>query len=129
MKVLVVDDSLFIRERVVEMLVEISVVGIVGLAIDVQSAQDAVIEARPDIVILDIGLPGTPQIHNGIDLLGWIRVTLPQAHVVMLTNLSDDAYRRAAAQLGAYAFLDKTREYEQLPGIIRKLADLVQHEL
>jgi DNA-binding NarL/FixJ family response regulator len=118
LKVLVVDDAPMMRERIVELLVDTGLVGIIGLATDVRSALEAIQEAQPQVVILDIGLPGTLELHNGIDVLRWIKQTLPQTHVVMLTNFSDMAYRQASERLGAYAFLDKSREFDQLPDIL-----------
>ena len=50
------------------------------------------------------------------------------ASVVMLTNLSDPAYREAARRLGAYAYLDKSREFDELPGIIKTLSELLQKD-
>ncbi len=125
LNVLVVDDALIMREHIVELLVETGLVGIIGLANDVRSALEAITEAEPQVVILDIGLPGTLEQHNGIDVLRWIKQTRPHVHVVMLTNLSDRAYREAARRLGAYAFLDKSREFDQLPDIVKALSGLV----
>jgi DNA-binding NarL/FixJ family response regulator len=84
-----VDDARVVGDRIVEMLVETGLVGIVGLAADVRSAVDVIEEAEPSVVILDIGLPGTLQLHNGIDVLRWIRQTYPLIFVVMLTNFSN----------------------------------------
>lgn len=123
LKILVVDDAPIVRERIVELLIETELVGIIGLAADVRSALDAIAEAEPQVVILDIGLPGTFEMRNGIDVLRWIKQTRPHVQVVMLTNFADMAYRQAAQQLGAYAFLDKSREFDQLPNIIRDLAN------
>ena len=122
--VLVVDDAPFIRKRVVELLFETGLVDPIDEAIDVQSAMRMIESTAPKVVILDIGLPGTLEVHNGIDVLRWIKRTNPQVHVVMLTNLSNLTYRAAAQRLGAFAFLDKSAESDQLPGIITTLAGL-----
>ena len=125
LNILVVDDVPTVRERIAELLVETELVGIIGLAVDVRSALAAIDEARPQVVILDISMPGTLELHNGIDVLRWIKQTHPEIYVVMLTNLADHAYRAAAQRLGAYAFLDKSCEFDQLPDIVNTLARLI----
>jgi DNA-binding NarL/FixJ family response regulator len=125
LRVLIVDDVPMVRDRIIELLVETGLVGIIGLAADVLSAVSAIEEAEPQVIILDIGLPGTPDLQNGIDVLRWINHTRPQTYVVMLTNLPDVAYRDASRRLGAYAFLDKSREMDQLPDIVKTLSGLV----
>ena len=129
LKILVVDDARVVRDRIVEMLAGTGLVGIIGLAADVRSAVEAIEEEEPRVVILDIGLPGTLQLHNGIDVLRWIKQTHPLMYVVMLTNLSDMPYREAAKRLGAYAFLDKSREFEQLPDVVKELSRMVSKQI
>lgn len=128
LKVLVVDDARVVRDRIVELLVESGLVGIIGLAVDVRSTLEAIEEAGPQVVILDIGLPGTLHLRNGLDVLRWIKQTRPYIYVVILTNLSDLAYREASKELGAYAFLDKSREFDQLLDIVKQLSNLVSQK-
>ncbi len=124
LKILVVDDAPMMRQRIIESLMETGTARLICLAEDVRSALDAVKEVEPQIVLLDIHMPGSTDIQNGIELLRWIKQSRESTHVVMLTNLSDPAYREAARRLGAYAFLDKSHEFGQLPGIIKTLSQL-----
>ena len=128
LKVLVVDDAPMMRQRIVESLMETGLARLICLAEDVRSALDAVEEIEPQIVLLDIHMPGSTDLHNGIDLLRWIKQSRVSIHVVMLTNLADPAYREAARRLGAYAFLDKSHEFDELPGIIKALSELLQKD-
>ena len=123
--VIVVDDVPMMREHITDILVETGLVGIIGLAADARTALEVIQEAQPQVVILDIGIPGTAELRNGIDVLKWIKQTLPQIYVVMLTNMSEPAYRAECLRLGAFAFLDKSREFERLPEVIENILGLV----
>ena len=124
--VIVVDDVPMIREHITDILVETGLVGIIGLAADARTALEVIQEAMPQVVILDIGIPGTIKLRDGIDVLKWIKQTLPQIYVVMLTNMSDPVYRIECLRLGAFAFLDKSREFEKLPEVIEQILWLVR---
>ncbi len=122
--ILVVDDSRRMRDRIVEALEGTQLSVVVQQAKDIAGAVDCLAQNAPHIVTLDISMPGTRDLANGIDLLVWIRQTRPRAHVIMLTNLADSAYRAAAMARGAAAFLDKTNEFDQLPAVVKVLANL-----
>ncbi|MBT7066014.1 MAG: response regulator transcription factor [Verrucomicrobia bacterium] len=82
MRILVVDDSEAIRQRLVLLLNEISGVEIVGQAETVAQAIDALRQLKPDAMTLDLRLPD----GNGLDVLRLIqRERLPTA-VIVLTN-------------------------------------------
>ena len=123
--VIVIDDVPMMREHITDILVETGLVGIIGLAADARTALEVIQEAQPQVVILDIGIPGTAELRNGIDVLKWIKQTLPQIYVVMLTNMSESAYRAECLRLGAFAFLDKSREFERLPEVIENILGLI----
>lgn len=124
--VIVVDDVPMIREHITDILVETGLVGIIGLAANVRTALEVIQEAMPQVVILDIGIPGTIELRDGIDVLKWIKQTSPRIYVVMLTNMSDPVYRVECLRLGAFAFLDKSREFEKLPEVIEQILWLVR---
>ncbi len=77
------------------------------------------------VSILDIGILGPAELRDGIDVLKWIKRTLPNVYVVMLTNLNDPLYRERCLRAGAYAFLDKSSEFEKLPEIIGRVLNVV----
>ena len=109
-KVLIVDDSQPIRERLADLLIESGQIRIVGEAGNVQDGWQAVQFLHPDTVILDIRLPGS----TGIALLKKIKEHYPQVTVIMLTNFDDAQYRRQCRRLGADHFLNKTLEFEKI---------------
>lgn len=115
-EVLIVDDSIQVRERLIELLSECPEIRIVGQAGTAGQALAAVAELKPDTVILDIRLPG----RNGIHLLKEIKATRPRTTVIMLTNYDFEHYREQCRKLGADYFFNKTREFEK---VLSTLAD------
>jgi DNA-binding NarL/FixJ family response regulator len=117
MRVLIVDDSQVIRERLVMLLNEIPGVEIVGQAETVAQAIDALRQFTPDAMILDLRLPD----GNGLDVLRLMqRERLPTA-VIVLTSYPYPQYEKRARAAGAYAFLNKARDFATIPELLRAL--------
>ncbi len=127
--VLIVDDAKVVRERLVEMLGEVTKVGAIHQAWSVRSALELIRLTEPEIIVLDIHLPdpeNRSSSTNGIDVLLKIkeqRGAEPLPKVIMLTNLTYPQYRRLCARYGADYFLDKSSDFERLPEVIAELAD------
>jgi len=121
MKIVVVEDVPMVRERIVDALQELPGIHVVGEADSVDTALSAIKELNPEVVLLDISLPGSASIKNGIGVLGWVKQRYPGMQVVMLTNHAGNAYREACHRAGALAFLDKSNEFEQLLSLLSKL--------
>ncbi len=116
MRVFVADDSEPVRERILSMLREIPDVEIVGHAEDSLAARALVTALQPDVVILDINMPG----GSGIEVLEDIK-KLPRApRVIMLTNHSQLQYRQRCLEAGADEFLDKSTEFEKIPEVLER---------
>ena len=96
------------------MLSNINNVEIVGQAHNAQDAIASISEAKPDVVILDIRLPG----KSGIDVLKDIRDKKLPIRVIMLTNYPYPQYRKKCEELGADYFFDKVTEIEEIPKVI-----------
>lgn len=73
-----------------------------------------VILSRPELVLLDLALPGT----NGIELLKRIRSTNPTTRVIIVTGNTDPALAREALELGALAYIDKPFDFAYLKRVI-----------
>jgi DNA-binding NarL/FixJ family response regulator len=112
--ILIVDDSPLITARLQTMLKAMENIGTVHQAGDYPSALQLIAGTNPDIVLLDINLPG----RSGIELLQYIKVHYPQTMVIMLTNQSGEYYREKCKKLGADFFMDKSREFDRVPAII-----------
>ena len=117
LKVLLVEDSLVLAERLTELLV--SCPGVVVAAV-VDSEPLAIAEIRRgaiDVVVLDLHLrQGT-----GFGVLRAARLLARPPAVIVLTNYDLVEYRNAAAALGARAFFDKAHEMNRLPEAISQL--------
>ena len=116
--VLVADDSPVVRRHLVEMLVGIEAVEVVAEAEDTPSAVARAEEHQPEVVVLDIQMPG----ENGIVALRRIHRMLPDTRVIMLTNHADPLYRRRCLQEGATHFFDKSTEFAEVGETVRGLA-------
>ena len=112
-----VDDNMGFVERMKGLLDEISQIGYINVASDYNEASMYVSEDKPDVVLLDINLPG----KNGIEILKKIRISGHQCKVIMLTNHADEYYRQQCKELGADFFLDKSNDFAKVPDIISKI--------
>lgn len=84
-------------------------------AADAEEAMQAIGEVRPDLVVLDLHMPG----KSGLDILPEIK-RLPVAPVVvMLTSDATEHHRRTAVALGADFFLDKSRDFVRVIELVR----------
>lgn len=117
MRIFVADDSAMLRERMIRLLSELSGIEVVGQAQDALAAFDAICEAKPDIVTLDIDLIG----GSGIDVLRKIKNKDRSTVVIMLTNNSSPPYRRTCMDAGADFFFDKSTDFEKLKAILQVL--------
>jgi DNA-binding NarL/FixJ family response regulator len=118
MKVLIVDDSKIVCNGLQQMLINIADVEIVGQANNAQDAIQSISESKPDVVILDIRMPGL----NGIDVLKDIRAKKLSCRVIMLTNYPYPQYREKCQAMGADYFFDKVTQIEEIPKVIEELA-------
>lgn len=115
-KILIADDSLIVRERLVTMLDELAGIEIVGQAENVAEAISAIRRLQPHIVILDIRMPG----GSGIDVLQQIKQDEVRPIVIILTNYPYPGYRQKCLQAGADFFLDKSTEFDQIPELFER---------
>ena len=105
--VLVVDDEPLARQRLRQMLADHADVAIVGDAEDVEQARDMVREHRPDLILLDIRMPGA----NGLELVEGLHVT-PMPYVIFVTAHAEHAVEAFDAE--AVDYLLKPFDEERL---------------
>ena len=117
MKVFVADDSTVLRERVIEMLSDLPGIEIVGYAQDVSETLTAIKKLNPDVVILDIRMPG----GSGMDVLQDVKKDKQAPVVIILTNYPYPQYRKKCLGLGADYFFDKSTEFEKMTELFRQL--------
>ena len=109
-RVLVVDDSKVIRDRLRGILNDLPGATVVGEAEDGRQGVRMVEDLRPDVVILDIRMYR----GSGIDALERIKQMDPSPVVAILTNYPYSQYRERCAALGADYFFDKSTEFVRI---------------
>lgn len=123
-RVLIVDDSAVVRDRVARLLQAAAGVRLVGHATNIASALRQIDEHRPDAVILDLGLEG----GSGIEVLERLQASAYRPRVVVFTNYPLEEYRRRCFDLGATAFLDKSVQFDQVVSAVTRRAPLAPME-
>ena len=122
LRVITVDDSKIVSQRLGSLLDEVSAVELMGSAGTISEALAIIDAQRPHVVILDIHL-ASDKPRNGIDLLNLIKKAYPPIKVVMLTNLTDQRYKSLCLDAGAEFFLDKSNDFDRIPDVIDVLHD------
>ena len=115
-KVLLVDDHALIRRGLSDLLGAAEGIRVVGAIEDGELAAGAVLELEPDIVLMDMSMPGL----DGIDATRAVLLARPLTKVIMLTSFSENARIMDALEVGAVGYLLKDAEPED---IIRALRD------
>ena len=114
-RVVVVDDHPIVREGIRLMLATSDDLALVGDAADGAAALQTIEELQPDVVLLDMRLPGM----SGLDVLKFLRKTWPQIAVLILTTYNEDELIVHGFQAGASAYLLKEGSLETLFHAIR----------
>lgn len=118
MKVVIADDSRVVVERLSDLLSDVPGVELVGQAGDAAGALLCIRQRKPDLVILDLQMPG----GNGLDILHAIRPERPTLYVLICTNYAYPQYKKECLAAGANYFLDKSTEFEKIPAILGEVA-------
>ena len=115
MKILIVDDSIMIRRSLIKLIDRIGdnleIAEAVNAPEGIRIAQDM----RPDIVILDIMMPG----GSGFSVLKIVREFEVPPVTIMLSKYSADKFREEAERGGADHFFDKSTEFEKVVDVIK----------
>lgn len=117
-RVLIVDDHPSVRQGVRAMLTQAPDIEVVGEAADGAEAMALVERLRPDVVLLDVEMPGP----RAWEVEAWIRHTYPDIIGLVLSAHDRDAYLAEMMQAGAMGYLDKQLPAPQLVQAIRRAA-------
>lgn len=118
LKVMLIDDTVLILQRLQSMLSGLPDISAMELATSAEEALIIMEYFKPDMLVLDINMPGM----GGIEMLR--KLTADQTSkpvIIMLTNNTFAGYRDECMRLGADYFLDKSREFIQIPDIVQQL--------
>lgn len=120
-RVVVVDDHPVVRRGLAALLGTLDGVEVVGEAVDGASAVRETQLLRPDVVLMDLAMPGM----DGVEATRRIRAAAPGTAVLVLTMFDDDATVTTALAAGARGYLLKGAEQEE---IARAIAAVVAGE-
>ncbi|MCA6474292.1 MAG: response regulator transcription factor [Chitinophagaceae bacterium] len=119
LNVLLVDDVNIVLQKMKMFLSIVPSVNRVDTADSADQAYSLLESNQPQLVVLDVNMPGT----SGIDMLKKIRSSeRPRPVVVMLTNQKEKIYKDTCLSLGADYYMDKSKDFLCLPEIIRELS-------
>jgi DNA-binding NarL/FixJ family response regulator len=104
-RILVVDDFALFRIFVVELLGKRPELQVVGEASDGLEAVQKAVELKPDVILMDLGLPSL----NGIEAARRIRKLVPESKIIFLSQESSADVVQAALSLGGRGYVTKTK--------------------
>lgn len=116
-RIVIADDHELIREGVKKILRGPKDMRIVGEAADLEHTIELLGQLSPDIVILDISLPG----HEGLEGLAEIRQRFPLIPVLILSMYPEERFAIRALKTGAFGYITKAMAAEELIRAIRKI--------
>ncbi|MDB5918978.1 MAG: uncharacterized protein JWR40_3212 [Massilia sp.] len=116
-RIVIADDHELIREGVKKIIRACADIRIVGEASDLAATLALVARQAPDVVVLDISLPG----HEGLEGLAELRRGFPAQQVVMLSMYDEERYAVGALRAGASGYITKAMAAEELVNAIRQV--------
>jgi DNA-binding NarL/FixJ family response regulator len=117
-RVVIVDDHRLVRQGLEAVLGSAADVAVVGQAADGRDAVQVVADTEPDVVLMDLQLPGL----SGLEATGEILRARPDTAVVVLTMFEDDDTVHAAIAAGAVGYLLKGADGEDILAAVRSAA-------
>jgi len=114
-RVLIADDQRVVRDGLSMLVSLIDDVEIVGLASDGTEAVRLAEEHRPDVILMDLRMPGL----DGAGATAQVRERVPGTRVLVLTTYADEAAILAALRAGALGYLTKDASAEQIEAAVR----------
>jgi len=118
-RVLLVDDHALMRDSLGQLLGQDDHIQIVGTAANADAALDATMEHKPDIVVMDIDMPGL----SPFDAAGRLKSMRPETRLLFLSAFAHDSYIEQALKAGARGYLTKSEPIEQVSLAIRQVAE------
>ncbi len=114
-RIVIVDDQTLVRKGLASLLALVPDLEVVGTAADGRAALALVAAQLPDVVLMDVRMPGM----NGIAATREIRAGHPNIRVIVLTTFDNDEYVFESLRAGAAGYLLKTADPDHLAAAIR----------
>lgn len=118
MEILIVDSSIQIIERLGELISEEENIKTIYRAVSYKAASELFNETKPDVVLLDIGLPQ----NKSVDLLKEIKAANNKTVVIVLSIHVDEGTKQKYKSLGIDFFFDKYNDFEKIPAVINNVS-------
>jgi DNA-binding NarL/FixJ family response regulator len=118
-RVILADDHPIVRAGIRDALKEIPGVEVAGEASDGRAAIELVKSLHPDVVFMDISMPGL----NGLEATERIVKNFPQVRVIILSRHENEEYYWRALQVGASGYLLKKAALAELKAALHRVAD------
>jgi len=121
MKLMIVDDSNIIRSRIARVCLQAPLHGleIIGLARNGNEAVNVCVRKVPDLVTMDLTMPGM----NGLECISALLALAPNLRILVVSALSDKATAIEALKRGAHGFLHKPFTDARLASALLELMD------
>jgi DNA-binding NarL/FixJ family response regulator len=117
-RIIIVDDHPLMREGLRALVASLPDIEVVGEAGDGEAARREVQLTRPDVVVMDLHMPGT----NGVEATRAILRATPATRVLVLTMFEDDESVFAAMRAGASGYLVKGAQQDEIVRAVRSVA-------
>jgi DNA-binding NarL/FixJ family response regulator len=116
--ILIIDDNASFVLRLMGLLGDLNNVDAIHTAGNYEEAFRLLSHTVPDMILLDINLPG----RSGISVLKKIKERGYFSKVVLISNHAGNHYREKCIKLGAIELIDKTQEFEKVPAIVAEVS-------
>lgn len=120
LKVVTIDESTLIAERIDSILSEIEGISALGNACNFSSALNLINAVKPDVIILDIHMGHDKPEESGTDLLIEIRQRYPHIKLIVFTNHNELHYRLACLETGVNYFFDKSNDSNKVTETLKQ---------
>jgi DNA-binding NarL/FixJ family response regulator len=117
-RIVIVDDHPLMREGLRALVASLTDIEVVGEAGDGEAARREAQLTQPDVVVMDLHMPGT----NGVEATRTILRTVPGTRVLVLTMFEDDESVFAAMRAGAAGYLVKGAQQDEIIRALRSVA-------
>ena len=92
------------------------------VAFDGESALEIIKEEEPDVMVLDLRMPGI----DGLEVLKRVKQTKPHVEIIILTGQGSEADRKLCMELGAFEYLEKPVDMSILSEVVRKANEKIK---
>jgi DNA-binding NarL/FixJ family response regulator len=116
-RIFIIDDHPIFRDGLRRLVSREAGLEVCGEAEDAETGLDAVLSAAPDLVLLDIGLPG----RSGLDLLHSLKLVRPEIPVLVISMHDETLYAERVLRLGGRGYLMKRERPEVMVAAIGKV--------